>query len=191
VAFDFLSQQWPGEALGNEGVQDYLHEMALADSPPSGTFYDPENDGAAMASQGVHEHWNNATDKQYTRYLGTGSGIELVYLVGSPTVVMLARFEAWPEGRRTIHVQWETSQEIDNLGFNLYRSSTRSGPRLKLSKALIPSLVPPGSPFGAVYDWADENRLRSGRLYFYWLEDMDIYGRTTMHGPVMVKMPNR
>jgi len=84
VAFDFLSQQWPEHALGNEGVQDYLHEMALANDPPSGTFYDPENDGIAMVSQGVHEHWNNATDKQYSRNLGTGNGIELVYLDGPP-----------------------------------------------------------------------------------------------------------
>ena len=84
VAFDFLSQQWPELALGNEGVQDYLHEMALANNPPSGTVYDPEHDGTPMASQGVHEHWNNPTDKQYTRNLGTGNGIELVYLNGSP-----------------------------------------------------------------------------------------------------------
>jgi hypothetical protein len=59
VGFDFLSQQWPDLALGNEGVQDYLHEMALANNPPSGTFYDPERDGTRLASQGVHEHWNN------------------------------------------------------------------------------------------------------------------------------------
>lgn len=78
VGFDFLSQQWPDLALANEGVQDYLHEMALANNPPSGTFYDPERDGTRLASQGVHEHWNNPTDKQYSRNLGTGNGIELV-----------------------------------------------------------------------------------------------------------------
>jgi hypothetical protein len=27
---------------------------------------------------GTHEHWNNPTDKQYSRNLGTGKGIELV-----------------------------------------------------------------------------------------------------------------
>ncbi len=27
---------------------------------------------------GVHEHWNNPDDKQYSRDLGTGKGIELV-----------------------------------------------------------------------------------------------------------------
>jgi hypothetical protein len=67
----------PGSLEG--GAEDYLHEAAQADSPPSGTFYDPENDGVALASLGVHEHWNNPTDKQYTRNLGTGDGIELIY----------------------------------------------------------------------------------------------------------------
>jgi hypothetical protein len=28
----------------------------------------------------VHEHWNNAVEKKYTRNLGTGNGIELVKL---------------------------------------------------------------------------------------------------------------
>ena len=84
VAFDFLSQQWPEHALGNEGVQDYLHEMAQANNPPSGTVYDPEHDGIAMASQGVHEHWNNATQRQYSRNLGTGDGIDLLYVTGDP-----------------------------------------------------------------------------------------------------------
>ncbi len=31
-----------------------------------------------MESLGVHEHWNNATDKQYSRNLGKRQGIELV-----------------------------------------------------------------------------------------------------------------
>ena len=82
VGLDFLSQQFPKYTLAAEGVQDYLHEMALADNPPSGTFYDPEGDGIRMTSQGVHEHWNNATDKLYTRNLGTGNGIDLVYATG-------------------------------------------------------------------------------------------------------------
>jgi hypothetical protein len=80
VSFDFLSQKWPDQALKYEGAQDYLHEAALANDPPSGTFYDPERDGIAMASLGVHEHWNNPTQKQYSRNLGSGNGIELVYI---------------------------------------------------------------------------------------------------------------
>jgi hypothetical protein len=79
VGFDFLLAEWPTEASISEGAgQDYLHEASLADNPPSGTFYDPEGDGTAMASLGVHEHWNNTASKQYTRNLGTGAGIELI-----------------------------------------------------------------------------------------------------------------
>jgi hypothetical protein len=79
VGYDFLLAEWPTEVSVWSGIaQDDLHEAALANNPPSGTFYDPEGDGTAMASLGVHEHWNNAASKQYTRNLGTGTGIELV-----------------------------------------------------------------------------------------------------------------
>ncbi|MGC9333672.1 MAG: DUF362 domain-containing protein [Anaerolineae bacterium] len=88
VARDFLSQQWPEDVLMYEGMEDYLHEAALADDPPSGTAYDPERDGIAMASLGVHEHWNNPVDKQYSRNLGTGDGIELLALVPPPDLAL-------------------------------------------------------------------------------------------------------
>jgi len=58
--------------------ENYLHEMAQADNPPSGTVYDPERDGIPLESMGVHEHWNNPVDRQYSRNLETGDGIELV-----------------------------------------------------------------------------------------------------------------
>ncbi|MHC4535782.1 MAG: right-handed parallel beta-helix repeat-containing protein [Planctomycetota bacterium] len=58
--------------------ENYMHEAALADNPPSGIVYDPEGDGTRLTSLGVHEHWNNPVDKQYSRNLGTGEGIELV-----------------------------------------------------------------------------------------------------------------
>jgi sugar lactone lactonase YvrE len=78
VAFDFIYTEWPTEWPGYDGADDYLHEAALTPASPSGYTYAPAGDGNALTSQGVHEHWNNATDKQYTRNLGTGNGIELV-----------------------------------------------------------------------------------------------------------------
>jgi hypothetical protein len=87
VALDFMrSEPSMTEVYGN--VDNYLHEAAQADNPPSGTVYDPEGDGASLSSLGTHEHWNNAVDKQYSRNLGTGDGIELLALgipwIGSP-----------------------------------------------------------------------------------------------------------
>ena len=59
-------------------VADYLAQCASSDFWPEGISYDPENDGTPLQSLGVFEHWNNPTDKQYSRNLGTGGGIELI-----------------------------------------------------------------------------------------------------------------
>jgi hypothetical protein len=81
VGLDFLrSEQAVNPAMvdvvGNP--DNYLHEAAMANKPPSGTAYDPQGDGTTLESLGVHEHWNNAKDRKYSRNLGTGNGIELV-----------------------------------------------------------------------------------------------------------------
>lgn len=83
VAFDFLWAEYD-EAPRRLGADDYLHEAALADNPPSGTFYDPVHDRGVsrLKSLGVHEHWNNPAEKQYSRNRGSGQGIELVSLRG-------------------------------------------------------------------------------------------------------------
>ena len=81
VGFDFLWTEWD-DAPHWSGASDYLVEAALANDPPSGTFYDPDHKGSVtrLKSLGVHERWNNPSDKQYSRNLGTGDGIELLKL---------------------------------------------------------------------------------------------------------------
>lgn len=73
------------------GGQDYLVEAAMANNPPSGTFYDPNHDIATerLQSLGTFEHWNNAVDRKYTRNLGTGNGIELVFIDVAPNHIRL------------------------------------------------------------------------------------------------------
>lgn len=63
----------------NPTVENYLHEAGLVGRAPSGTTY-TDGRGNAVANLGVHEHWNNSTDKQYSRNLGKNVGIELIYL---------------------------------------------------------------------------------------------------------------
>ncbi len=84
VCFDFLRSEFddpvgPGKArpwMG--GVDDHLHQAADSRFWPEGIMYDPENDGIPIQSLGVHEHWNNLYDKQYSGNLGQRQGIELV-----------------------------------------------------------------------------------------------------------------
>ena len=76
VGLDALrSEPRATEVRGN--AENYLHEAAQAAKPPSGTVYNPDKSGS-LASLGVHEHWNNATDKKYSRNLGRKEGIELI-----------------------------------------------------------------------------------------------------------------
>ncbi len=98
-----------------------------------------------------------------------------------PTAVRLVRFEAaaQPSG---ILLTWETATEVDNLGFNLYRAESPDGPQAQVNDILIPSQEP-GSPIGFVYTFLDE-MATPGVTYYYWLEDVDLYGATTRHGPV-------
>lgn len=79
VALDFCrSEPTLASTVTGAGVDNYLHEAALAGAPPSGTSYDPEGDGTRLESLGVHEHWDDAATKRYSRNLGTGEGIDLV-----------------------------------------------------------------------------------------------------------------
>jgi hypothetical protein len=87
VGFDFLYYEFDGsnslDAFPYYGaVDDYLHQAASSENWPSGITYDPENDGTIIESLGVHEHWNNPADMQYSRNLGTNDGIELVKIFG-------------------------------------------------------------------------------------------------------------
>jgi hypothetical protein len=79
VGFDFLRTEWD-DYPHMSGTDDYLHEAALANGPPSATFYDPNHSAetARLASLGVHEHWNNPQERKYSRNLGKAEGIELV-----------------------------------------------------------------------------------------------------------------
>jgi len=79
VGLDFLRNE-PNSAQMRGDPDNFLHEAALIDNPPSGTAYDPNADGTKLTSLGVHEHWNNPVDKKYSRNLGKKEGIELVAL---------------------------------------------------------------------------------------------------------------
>jgi hypothetical protein len=100
---------------------------------------------------------------------------------GGATAVNLVSFTATRQDDAVL-VAWETATEVDNVGFNLYRSMSADGPYIKLNGALIPSQSP-GSTFGAVYTWLDED-VQPGVAYYYKLEDVETGGTHTMHGPI-------
>jgi hypothetical protein len=101
-----------------------------------------------------------------------------------PTVITLSSFTATSSDRKVI-LTWTTASEIDNAGFNLYRSVSEGGDYLKINSSLIQAK---GSPTqGASYQYVDET-VKNRKTYYYKLEDIDLNGTSTMHGPVSVEV---
>lgn len=100
-----------------------------------------------------------------------------------PLFAQLESFTATSLGH-AIRVEWATSSEINNLGFNLYRSTTNVAPATPLNQSLIPSQAPGGGQ-GFSYEWLDEEVV-AGETYHYWIEDVDVDGTHTLHEPIVV-----
>ena len=96
------------------------------------------------------------------------------------TVIELQSFTATPQSSKII-LQWETESEIDNTGFNLYRSAAADGEYLKINDSLIPANG--SASQSAPYTFVDE-KVQNRKTYFYKLEDVDLNGNSTMHGPI-------
>ena len=98
---------------------------------------------------------------------------------GVVTLVVLESFIAKP-GSNRVTLQWKTSSEIDNAGFNIYRAEI-GGEYEQINAGLIPA---EGSPTeGAEYEFVDAD-VQNRTPYRYLLESVDLNGTATQHGPV-------
>ena len=102
------------------------------------------------------------------------------YVTADITLVELSSFTATPKAGKVL-LQWTTEAEISNAGFNLYRSTTENGEYIKINDSLIPAQG--SSTQGASYEFVDTN-VQNRKTYYYKLEDIDLNGKSTMHGPV-------
>ena len=102
-------------------------------------------------------------------------------LIDTPLAIALASFGATAMSDHIL-VAWETVSELDNTGFNLWRGTSEAGPYIQLNETLIPAQAP-GSTLGFIYTFEDFD-VAPGETYWYTLEDLDVSGVTTRHGPV-------
>ena len=94
------------------------------------------------------------------------------------TPIELASFSAVATGAGNL-VSWHTAVELENLGFNLYRSAQPDGARIQINPELI---LGRGTSLGGDYQFLDEGGAPGA---WYWLEDIDWHLRTTLNGPVL------
>lgn len=96
------------------------------------------------------------------------------------TLVDLAEFKAMGLFNKVL-LKWTTAAEIENAGFNILRADSEGGPYVQINAALIPAK---GDPMrGHTYRYLDKDA-ELGKTYYYKLEDVDLNGTRTLHGPV-------
>jgi hypothetical protein len=116
--------------------------------------------------------------------------IEYGYLALGPlsaTSVTLTSFTAkrLPDGKTRL--EWRTGYEVDNVGFRLYRE--QNGKRVRITSSIVPGTALIGASRGASngareYTFSDIALPADAAPAQYWLEDVDLKGKSTWHGPI-------
>ncbi|MEK6303498.1 MAG: C25 family cysteine peptidase [Acidobacteriota bacterium] len=127
----------------------------------------------------------------------TVAGKTFTVTQAAPTAITLISFAAtrFDDG---VLLEWRTGLEVDNLGFNLYRDEGGKPARINLqpiagSALRIGQGITVGS--GCAYTWWDKTLADCGSQIAdclkaaYWLEDLDLNGQSTWHGPFTAAQP--
>jgi uncharacterized repeat protein (TIGR01451 family) len=105
----------------------------------------------------------------------------------TPTAVQISEFQAEIQPQGGVLVEWHTKEEVRNLGFHLYRDDStgrhRVDPSLIAGSALILRGTLPKHA-AKTYQWLDPS---GDSQSSYWLEDVDLNGTRTMHGPAQAE----
>jgi hypothetical protein len=171
--------QIDGDAPGDFTIQQETcsgRTLGISEDCTADVVFTPAASGSRNANLTII---SNDPDRPTADVPLSGKGI-------TPTVVKLSSFTATPADRAVI-LTWTTASEIDNAGFNLYRSESETGGYVKINSSLIPAQGSPTS--GATYQYVDNN-VKNRTTHYYKLEDIDLNGKSTLHGPVSA-MPRR
>ncbi len=171
-------------------VPSHSGDITIGRSGGNSDYHDADNDSSTYAFDGVIDEFRIANSfisadwikTEHNNQNAPGSFYQLGTETLMATAVSLISFTA--KGKdQAINVEWQTAREFDNVGFHLYRATSPAGPYERLTDKLISATVVPGK--GGSYNYVDR-RVKVGSLYYYKLEDIDIYGKHTRHGPICV-----
>jgi hypothetical protein len=170
---------WSPAGLGIASGHDYLEKgLFLA------LFYNDISQLGPATTYAKQYLYNNTSlyHDLIDTYILFGDPATKLQVVPDPTGVALQDFSATPLNSQAIALAWQTLNEVNLLGFNLYRSAGTDGTREKINPSLIPSQAP-GSLTGSTYEFLD-GAITPGVEYTYWLEAVAVDGGLTRHDPV-------
>jgi minor extracellular serine protease Vpr len=122
--------------------------------------YDQSDNGRGWDYSGGWSQWPETYFMRAT--VQTGTAVELASFTASAL-----------EG--AVRLEWEVADQTDHAGFNVYRSDMPDPHGMEL---LTSELIQADSYL--------DGTVLPGRAYYYWLEDVDVYGLGNVHGPVEV-----
>lgn len=122
--------------------------------------------------------------------VATGDGTsqyDTDYWGGSFLPVTLSSFTAVYQNGTPV-LQWITQSEINNSGWNVYRSELEDmESSLQVNAELISGA---GTSTEIVsYQFTDELDVENGIIYYYQLESVDYLGNTEQYGPISIMIP--
>ena len=94
------------------------------------------------------------------------------YREGGPLPVVLSHFQSVRTAAGVV-IRWTTESSVDNAGFNLLRSESRSGPFTKINPALIAGSGTTGESSAYVFT---DGAAKPGVVYYYRLEEVSFGG---------------
>ncbi len=107
------------------------------------------------------------------------------FMIGlaEPNAITLESFTATATEDGTVMLDWVTSAEFDHAGFNVYRTESAE---LSNRTALNAQIIPSGGIQGQGGNYFFEDATVENGTWYYWLEDVDIFGKRTLHGPIQL-----
>jgi hypothetical protein len=99
--------------------------------------------------------------------------------------VTLSSFTANAEGG-SVKLLWRTETEINNIGFTVYRGETEDGKYTKIT--FVNGAGNTGMPTDYQFE---DTKVEQGRIYFYYIEDIDITGERNKSKVIKVVVPVR
>jgi uncharacterized repeat protein (TIGR01451 family) len=127
---------------------------------------------------------NTATVSTTTSNISSNTSSSSGSTIQAPTAVQISSFNAFAEPDGTVRLVWHTQEESRNLGFHVYREDGlgrhRVDPALIAGSAL---LLHGSKPQHAAKTYAAIDSQPAPNAG-YFLEDLDINGTRTLHGPI-------
>jgi len=177
----------PGQSFPSAGGNSSVNVLvggACAWTAVSNSGWITITGGAAGPGNGAVNYTVGANTGGARTGTMTIAGLTFTVIQAAPTFVSLISLSAssYEDG---VFIEWRTGLEVDNLGFNVYRDD--AGKLARVNQQLLA-----GSAFkfgqavtlsaGYSYSWWDNSP--TSKVSQYWLEDVDLSGRSTWHGPV-------